>query len=128
MTDLEKELQHLGFTIEVILHDESEHPKGFFASGDEDADRAQVAAILADLDAGNDWAWCCVEVRVSYGELSSSEYLGCCSYGSREDFEADGYSDMLSEALDRLRENCVWTLAAARKARRALRALGRVDG
>jgi len=73
------------------------------ASGDDSIDRATEENILSQLDEGNDWAWCCVKVTAIWNGLHGEDYLGCCSYESREDFEASTYCyDMKEEALANL--------------------------
>ena len=57
--------------------------------------------IRDQLDGGNEWAWCGVIVTARWGDFEAKEYLGGCSYESREDFMKPGgyYDDMKSEAL-----------------------------
>lgn len=71
------------------------------ASGDDTLDKEAEDAILSDLEAGNLWAWCHVEVRAEYGPFKGSDYLGGCSYKSEADFKADGgyYQVMKRAAL-----------------------------
>lgn len=97
------------FAIELFTEPEHEDVRGHFASGDDAADRADEEAILAQLRAGNEWAWCTVGVRVSCGALSETTYLGCCSYASEEDFrQPDGYfDDMVSECKARLLDKAI---------------------
>jgi hypothetical protein len=61
---------------------------------------AQIAEQIAfSLGCGNPWAWCCVKVCARYLELESSEYLGCCSYVSEQDYREGGYfEDMVATA------------------------------
>lgn len=73
------------------------------ASGDKAEDRKAEDAIIADLEGGNEWAWCCAVVEVSWGEFKGVATIGCCSYESEEDFKAGGYyEDMVEEAVDGL--------------------------
>ncbi len=75
------------------------------ASGDDKADRECEDRIMADLENGNEWAWCGVEVRATLPGtvLSGSDFLGCCSFTDKEDFCTSGcYDDMKAEAYDRL--------------------------
>jgi hypothetical protein len=58
---------------------------------DPETDHEQEQWIADQLDSGNEWAWCSVEVRLEWHGLSVSEYLGCCSYESRATFIASGY-------------------------------------
>ena len=62
---------------------------------------AQIAEQIAfSLGCGNPWAWCTAKVTARYLELESSEYLGCCSYLSEQDFrDNSGYfEDMVATA------------------------------
>ena len=47
------------------------------ASGDVDYDREMENEVLADLEAGNDWAWCMVKVTAMVDGIEGSDYLGC---------------------------------------------------
>lgn len=48
------------FTLEI--EQEQDHPRGHFASGDDEADAAQVAEILERLQRGDECAWCWLQV------------------------------------------------------------------
>lgn len=70
-----------------------------------------LAWIREQIEAGNNYAWFCAKVtaRVEtehYVFESNTQYLGGCSYRSREDFVNDGgqgyYTDMCKEALGSL--------------------------
>ena len=81
-------------------------------SGDAEFDRQVEDEILSKLESGNEWAWCVVRVvaRITLPNgttLEGEDFLGGCSYDSREDFEegaADYLDDMKGRALDNLRE------------------------
>lgn len=76
------------------------------ASGDEETDRQAVAEVQRQLDAGNEWAWCCVIVTASWNGFSGSAVLGACSYASEADFRASDYfADLRNEATDELAAN-----------------------
>lgn len=81
------------------------------ASGDDAFDRKVENKIIAQLNLGNQWAWCCVKVTVKFGQLEGNAYLGCCSYKSEKEFRQEGgyYIGMVDEALDELTEQ-VWLL------------------
>ena len=84
--------------IEIILHLEETRPEDSFD------DPETVQHVLAAIESGSDWAWCCVEVRATYDngptDISGSDFLGCCSYASRGDFKRGGYyGDMIDGAL-----------------------------
>lgn len=57
----------------------------------------------------NVWAWCSVEVKVSWNGLSESEFLGGCSYDSEADFKQPGgyYDDLVYEASKALAQKLV---------------------
>ena len=67
-------------------------------SGDDSFDRQCEERIRADLEDGNEWAWCCVRVTARYDGIASvvgQDYLGGCSYDGVEDFKTGGdYDDM----------------------------------
>jgi len=96
----------------IIIHPEHESPEGCFSSGDDEQDAADVAKIMEDLE-WNDWAWCTVEVQAVHvpSGLTGSDWLGCCSYDSEEQFTEPGgyYDDMKERALEEL-ESKVETL------------------
>ena len=74
------------------------------ASGDDAEDREMEDSILSRLDAGEDWAWCSVTVRVTLpcGRFAE-DHLGCCSYDDERDFRAGGYfEDMVSNCMEEL--------------------------
>ena len=82
------------------------------ASGDDALDRKVEDDIIADLEGGNEWAWCCAVVEVSWGTFKDVAHIGCCSYKSEEDFRAGGYyDDMVAEALDGLNAGIAQILA-----------------
>lgn len=66
-----------------------------------DLDAELEREIIAQLDAGNDWAWCTVKVTARYRDMVGVAYLGCCSYEGPADFIAhsDYYDDLKDEAL-----------------------------
>jgi len=76
------------------------------ASGDDEADREAEDAVRDDLNNGNPWAWCCVRVTAHYKGFRGTDYLGCCSYRSEEDFLNDAYyQDMCNVAFQELLHN-----------------------
>ena len=61
--------------------------------------------INNQLSKGNQSAWFCAEVKASWNGIEVSDYLGCCSYKSFDEFvnEKDGYiDDMISSVTDEL--------------------------
>ena len=83
-------------TIQVKALNEDEDPKNHF---DFDDCEAIVEKIIKDSE-WNEWAWCNAHVKVSYLGLNAGEYLGCCSYVSKEDFMKDDYfNDMVERCM-----------------------------
>lgn len=74
------------------------------ASGNDADDEAAAVDIEAQLEGGNEWAWCCAVLKGRYKGLCAIETLGCCSYASEADFTAPGgyYEDMQAAILDEL--------------------------
>jgi hypothetical protein len=73
------------------------------ATEEPELDEQTNAWIRAELNRGNDWAWCTVTVTATYDGVQGADSLGCCSYKSEGDFKRGGYyGDMRREALDRL--------------------------
>ncbi len=72
------------------------------ASGDNAADEACAVEIEAQLDSGNEWAWCAIRVTVKWNGLTGMDFLGCCSYRGKDDFIKNSgyYLDMVNSALD----------------------------
>lgn len=89
---------------EIILHEEHASIRGnCMASGDDAFDEKCARKIERQLDRGNLWAWCTVEVKATYKGLTASDYLGCCSYSSERSFKRDGYyEDMKQTAFDEI--------------------------
>src|SRR6185437_10461597 len=81
-----------GLTVELFAEPEDTEIEGNASAIDEETDRETNESIRAQLASGNEWAWCCAHVRVTYtdpasGEdLTSDQYLGGCSYASAADF------------------------------------------
>lgn len=71
------------------------------ASDDDEADAEAEAFVRAELESGNEWAWCSVKVTASWNGFEGDAYLGGCSYKSEDDFKTPGgyYDDMKQEAL-----------------------------
>lgn len=73
------------------------------ASGDDALDKEIEDEIIARLENGDQWAWCCVHVTAKWRGLEGCDTLGGCSYKDEADFMAGGYyDDMRMEALERL--------------------------
>lgn len=90
----------------LILNNEPETDTNYR----KELDTAAANWVAAQLNAGNDWAWCFVEVRLEVEiegtVLSESDYLGACSYKGREDFinNSGYYEDMVDTVLSTLTE------------------------
>jgi len=84
---------------------------------DEETDRRQEQLVRDQLEAGNDWAWCCVKVSAKWEGFEGTDFLGCCSYESEEQFKQPGgyYEDMLKVALDDLNAEIEHTQAKIKK-------------
>ena len=77
----------------ITLSAEPEHddPAGHFGYDTEAENRAAVEHVRA-LAERSKWGWCCAHVRASFMGFVGDDYLGACSYESREDFmHPDGY-------------------------------------
>lgn len=74
------------------------------ASGDDAEDNRAEEEVLRQLNNGNEWAWCCIKVTATYGDFEGTDFLGGCSYASREAFiqANDYYADMVERAFDEL--------------------------
>jgi hypothetical protein len=92
-------------TITVEALPEDSPPEGHFASGDDEFDR-KICAEIREKAEWNSWAWCCIKVTVSWRGHSASDYLGACSYDSKEEFVSEGgyYDDMVDRALEELND------------------------
>ena len=92
-------------TFEVFCIEEHAQIEGnALALRDDAEDAKEETRIRESLESGNPWAWCTVEVRGMWKSLSASDFLGCCSYASEENFcEPGGYfDDMKNEVLNEL--------------------------
>lgn len=71
------------------------------ASGDDEADREAEDAVIADLESGNQWAWCCVTITAEWAGFTGRAVLGGVSHKAAEEFCIPGgyYDDMIHEAL-----------------------------
>lgn len=77
------------------------------ASGDDAVDREVEDSIIDRVNREDKWAWCCVKVTAVWNGHTGTDYLGCCSYDSEEDFKAEGgyFESMKEEALSNLNSN-----------------------
>lgn len=92
--------------VRITLNCEAEDRtyKGEFERENGQPDREIEEWIAQELRSGNEWAWCQVHIVVRFGELKGEDWLGGCSYKSREDFEQPGgyYDSMINEAVEDL--------------------------
>lgn len=87
--------------IEIIVHPEEMPIEGNASALGDEEDTRIANDIRRQLECGNDYAWCTIEVRVSYGGITGRDFLGCCSYASEEEFKKDVYyADMLNSAFN----------------------------
>ena len=64
-----------------------------------------IQEIQQDLERGNEFAWCMVEVRVTRPDHSTaSDFIGGCSYKDAEDFKQNSgyFKEMVSNCLEQL--------------------------
>jgi len=85
----------------VSAHPETIPIKGNCSAIDEITDKETENWIINELNNGNIWAWCSIEVTAQLDEsLSGHDYLGCCSYLSEQNFidSNNYYADMKYQA------------------------------
>jgi len=94
----------LAIRYEIEITPEDIPLRGHFASGDDAADRELEDELLARLNRGDVWAWCCVHVwAIADTGARASAGLGACSYKNEADFRACGYfEDLCKEAAEGL--------------------------
>ena len=72
---------------------------------DSETDAKIAADIREQLENGNEWAWCAVEVLATWEGLEASDHIGACSYSSEADFKTGGYyDDMVNSCIDQLEQ------------------------
>lgn len=121
---------HITYELECLPEDMPVRGNAM-ASGDDAYDKAVEDEILADLESGNEWAWCVVKVTAT-GVFNGVKfhgvaYLGGVSCKSREDFEtgdADYLEAMKADALADLCESLKDTIARAEFAKALLAEIG----
>lgn len=95
------ELESTGISIHFLPRNEDISIPGHFDS------KETEDKIIEDYNQGNDAAWFCAEVNISYAGLTSdSEYLGACSYESFDQFtgtDNDYFDDMLKTCYKNLK-------------------------
>jgi hypothetical protein len=111
----------VSFSVHVEL-DEFSEIEGSFATGDAEADAAQVAEIQERVRGGDVWAWAFVTVVAEYTtaggtRFTGSDGLGGCCYKDEADFCQEGgyFEDMKAEALYNLNQEIRERMERARK-------------
>jgi hypothetical protein len=95
-------IDQVNFTVEALPEDLPIRGN-IMASGDDDVDKEVEETVIRQLENGNVWAWCIIEVTAEYKGYTGVDYLGGCSYRSRADFEKDAYcKDMKRQAFEAL--------------------------
>lgn len=82
-----------------VLDEDTPIEGNALASGDDAEDARHYAWVREQLASGNAYAWCTVKVTAKWRDWSYTDYLGCCSYASKRDFETNCLPDMKAEAL-----------------------------
>jgi hypothetical protein len=105
-----------GATVTLAIAPEDMDIEGNASAWGDDEDAAYAADIRAQLDRGNDWAWCVVRITVTDGDAEGTSYLGGVSYwwtdATPNDaaivraFMADSGRDMLADALAEYNAEC----------------------
>jgi hypothetical protein len=86
-----------GIEIELIWEEETMSPDEQFE------DEETLEWVREQIESGNEWAWFCAHVRVTYCAIVGDDYLGGCSYKSEDDFRSDGYFDsMVDDCIARI--------------------------
>jgi hypothetical protein len=103
---MKKELKLKDVDFEVLCFPEDMALEGnCIASDNEEYDKKVENDLREQLENGNEWAWCRVEVIGTYKSLTATEHLGGCSYKSEAQFKRDGYyKDMKNQVLQELNE------------------------
>lgn len=68
-------------------------------------DNESAQRIVDRLNAGNEAAWFCAKVTVTYRGKSADDYLGGCSYDSFKQFKSElkgYYCDMINQCVDEI--------------------------
>lgn len=93
-------------TVTLECEPEDRTYRGEFENEHGQPDRETEAWIEAQLKAGNEWAWCSAHVIVRYQHYEGDDWLGGCSYESKEAFmQPNGYyGDMINSAIDSIAE------------------------
>ena len=104
-----------GVAIQIEIEPEHSTPEeqlGLEATGVDHSEWIEKIHQDLYMNGGLSWMWCAVKLTVSFPpgilnglRFEESEYLGCCSYESEQDFKKDGYYiDMIHTAATALNE------------------------
>lgn len=93
-------------TVKLECEEEDRTYRGEFELENGEPNREIEKWIAKELRSGNQWAWCSAHVIVTYRDLKGEDWLGGCSYQSKEDFmQPNGYYDsMIGEAVEKVAE------------------------
>lgn len=88
-------------TFELRVEPDDTPYVGNCSAWDPETDRKAEQWIRDELESGNVWAWCQVEVVCTFEGFSGEDHLCGCSYESEESFREDGgyFDDMKVEAF-----------------------------
>lgn len=94
--------------IDILLHENDFPPEDSFD------DPRDVAWAKEQIEAGNEWGWCCVQVRARFADWTGSDFLGGCSYENERAFKVPGgyYEDMVNNAIEELAQQMERALSA----------------
>lgn len=82
--------------------------KGNASAVDKITDKQTEDYITGQLESGNKWAWCHIQVTLVWHGIEASDDLGCCSYQDEEDFKkSDYFEDMIYICINRIREKAL---------------------
>ena len=107
-----RKLTETDVDFELIVHEEDLPINGnAIASGNDEYDNEVEKELSERLNSGDAWAWCCVEVKATFGHFSASDFLGGCSYKDENEFTQPGgyYDDMKEVALEALNSELQYT-------------------
>lgn len=96
---MEVDREWLKTVVKITLDNEPENSDDIDNWVDTKSSRQWIRAQLA---AGNTWAWCTAKVTGRYMEFEETDFLGHCSYESKEDFMRPGlyYDDMVDTVVE----------------------------
>ena len=87
--------------VDVIFTPEEEEENPF----DQFEEKEVAEKICKEYDKGNFAAWFCAKVTVKYRDMEETDYLGCCSYNSFNEFtnaDEDYYCDMVNNCINQI--------------------------